>query len=66
MIKVAVLRSKTKEELILMLNGLLRERFKYNINKASGDFTKNHLFLLINKDIAKVYTVINEKKEGAL
>lgn len=64
MIKNAVLRSKTKEELILMLNNLLRERFKYSINKASGDFTKNHLFMLINKNIAKVHTIINEKKRA--
>ena len=66
MIKVSVLRNKTKEELILMLNNLLRERFKNNINKASGDFTKNHLFLLLNKNIAKIYTIINEKRERIL
>ena len=46
--KAKLLRSKTKEELILILNNLLRERFKYNITKATGEFTKNHLFSKTN------------------
>lgn len=62
--KISLLRGKKKEELLLMLNDLFRERFKYNISKASGEFTKTHLFYKTNKNIAKIYTVINEIKRA--
>jgi ribosomal protein L29 len=60
--KAKFLRDKSKEELTSMLNNLLRERFKYNINKATGEFTKNHLFGKTGKNIARICTIINEIK----
>ncbi|QQG46755.1 MAG: 50S ribosomal protein L29 [Candidatus Azosocius agrarius] len=62
--KAQLLKHKTKEELIVILNGLLRERLKYNICRATGEFTKFHLFSKTSKNIAKICTVINEKKKS--
>lgn len=64
--KISLLKNKTKEELILLLNGLLREKFKYNISRATGEFTKNHLFSKNKKNIAKILTVINKIKREHL
>ena len=55
------LREKSVEELNSTLLDLLRDQFKYRMQKATGQLTQSHLLGQVRKDIARVKTVLNEK-----
>jgi large subunit ribosomal protein L29 len=55
------LREKSVEELNSTLLDLLRDQFKYRMQKATGQLTQTHLLGQVRKDIARVKTVLNEK-----
>lgn len=55
------LREKSVEELNSTLLDLLRDQFKYRMQKATGQLTQNHLLGQVRKDIARVKTLLNEK-----
>lgn len=55
------LREKSVEELNSTLLDLLRDQFKYRLQKATGQLNQNHLLGQVRKDIARVKTVLNEK-----
>ena len=57
----ADLRSKTESELKLELHNLLRERFNLNMQRGTGQLTRPDQMRQVRKDIARVYTVLNEK-----
>jgi large subunit ribosomal protein L29 len=59
--KAKDLREKSIEELNSTLLDLLRDQFKYRMQKATGQMTQNHLLGQVRKDIARVKTVLNEK-----
>lgn len=61
--KLAELREKSLAELDQKLLELLKEQFKLRIIKANGeDFNKNHKFKEIRRDIARVKTILAEKR----
>jgi len=55
------LREKSVEELNNTLLDLLRDQFKYRMQKATGQLNQTHLLSQVRKDIARVKTVLNEK-----
>ena len=55
------LREKSVDELNSTLLDLLRDQFKYRMQKATGQLTQTHLLPQVRKDIARVKTVLNEK-----
>ena len=55
------LREKSVEELNSTLLDLLRDQFKYRMQKATGQLSQTHLLGQVRKDIARVKTVLNEK-----
>jgi len=55
------LREKSVDELNSTLLDLLRDQFKYRMQKATGQMTQTHLLPQVRKDIARVKTVLNEK-----
>lgn len=55
------LREKSVEELDSTLLDLLRDQFKYRMQKATGQLNQAHLLSQVRKDIARVKTVLNEK-----
>tara|TARA_B100001778_G_C18516515_1_gene596735 strand:- start:231 stop:416 length:186 start_codon:yes stop_codon:yes gene_type:complete len=55
-------RKKTNNELKEELNTLLKERFNLKIQRGSGLNPKPHLFAINKKSIARIKTVLNEKK----
>jgi large subunit ribosomal protein L29 len=59
--KAKDLREKSIEELNSTLLDLLRDQFKYRMQKATGQLTQNHLLGQVRKDIARVKTLLNEK-----
>ena len=63
--KTQELRSLSKEELLEKEKGLKEELFKLNLQRYSGRVDKPHMFTLIKKDIRRIRTILNEKKEKA-
>ena len=55
------MRSKTVSELRLELQNLLREKFNLNMQRGTGQLSRPDQMGNVRKDIARVYTVINEK-----
>ena len=55
-------RKKTNEELTKDLNDLLKERFDLRIQRGSGLNPKPNLFNNNKKSIARIKTILNEKK----
>ncbi len=58
------LRQKGEAELKEELLSLLREQFNLRMQKASGQLAKPHLMQNVRRNIARVKTVLNEKKAG--
>ena len=61
--KAAELRNLSKEELFQKLKTLKEELFKLNMQRYGGRVEKPHMFSLIKKDISRIETILNEKKE---
>ena len=60
----AELRSKTVDELRLELQNLLREKFNLNMQRGVGQLSRPDQMRKVRKDIARVYTVMNEKSRA--
>ena len=60
--KIEEYRKKTNEELKKELNNLIKERFNLRIQRGSGLNPKPHLFAINKKSIARIKTILNEKK----
>lgn len=61
--KIQELRNLSKDELWQKEKSLKEELFKLNMQRYSGRVEKPHMFSLIKRDIARIQTVLNEKKE---
>jgi large subunit ribosomal protein L29 len=59
--KTAELRSKSVDELRLELQNLLREKFNLNMQRGVGQLSRPDQLHKVRKDIARVYTIMNEK-----
>lgn len=60
--KAAELRKKTSTELNEELLGLLRELFNLRMQKGSGQLAQNHQLKGTRRDIARIKTVLRDKK----
>jgi large subunit ribosomal protein L29 len=58
------LRNKNQAELKEELLDLLREQFNLRMQRASGQLNKGHLLRNVRRNIARVKTVLNQKKAG--
>jgi large subunit ribosomal protein L29 len=56
------LRDKSVKELQEDLVGLYKDQFNYRMQNSSGQLAQVHLISSIRKDIARVKTIIDEKK----
>ena len=56
------LRDKSVEELQDDLVGLYKDQFNYRRQNSAGQLGQVHLISSIRKDIARVKTIIDEKK----
>ncbi len=63
--KLQELRGITKEELLQKEKGLKEELGKLNVQRYSGRVDKPHMFLSVRKDIARIKTLLVEKKVQA-
>jgi len=61
---VAEMRDKSASELRLELHNLLREKFNLGMQRGIGQLSRPDQITRVRKDIARVYTVLNEKKRA--
>jgi len=59
--KAKDLREKSVDELNSTLLDLLRDQFKYRMQRATGQLNQTHLLPQVRKDIARVKTVLTDK-----
>ncbi|MFT6791454.1 MAG: large subunit ribosomal protein L29 [Cellvibrionaceae bacterium] len=62
--KTSELREKTVQELNDELLSNLDERFKLRMQVSSGQEVKTHLFKQTRRQIARIKTILTEKKAG--
>lgn len=63
--KIKELRNLSPEELLQKEKTLKEDLFKLNQQRYAGRVEKPHLFSLLKKDIARIQTILHEKKVGA-
>lgn len=61
--KIKELRLLSTDDLKGKIKTLKEEMFKLNEQRYSGRVEKPHQFSAIRKDIARILTILNEKKE---
>lgn len=64
MTKGSELRSKTPPDLRRELLDLLREQFNLRMQKGTGQLAQPHRVREVRRDIARIYTVLNEQRKG--
>jgi len=60
--KIAELRNKTQEELKQELLNVRKEQFNLRMQKKMGQLPKSHLIRKTKKDLARIKTIMNEKR----
>jgi large subunit ribosomal protein L29 len=61
--KTKELRNLTREELLQKEKSIKEELFKLNIQRYGGRVDKPHMFSLLKRDIARIETILQEKKQ---
>ena len=59
------MREKNEIELREELSGLLREQFNLRMQRGIGQLATPHDLRRVRRDIARINTVLNEKKKGS-
>ena len=62
--KAEELRGKAVNDLREELEGLLKEQFNLRMQKGTGQLGKPHELSRVRRDIARIRTVLNEKRGG--
>jgi len=61
--KTKELRNLTREELLQKEKSIKEELFKLNMQRYGGRVDKPHMFSLLKRDIARIETILQEKKQ---
>ena len=62
--KANELRDKTQQELQSVLEDLLKEQFNLRMQVGTGQLARHHVIKDVRKNIARVKTVMNEKRKA--
>ena len=62
--KASELKLKSVDELNKLVLELLREQFEYRMKLATGQLSQTHVVKKTRRTIARIKTVIAEKKQG--
>lgn len=62
--KASELRAKSLDELQVSLNGFLKEQFNLRMQRGSGQLSRPSQMHAVRRDIARVKTVMHQKKMG--
>jgi large subunit ribosomal protein L29 len=62
--KATELSDKTQAELRDTLHDLLKEQFNLRMQRGTGQFARPHLMKDVRRNIARVKTVMNQKRQA--
>ncbi|MGB5473559.1 MAG: 50S ribosomal protein L29 [Gammaproteobacteria bacterium] len=62
--KASELRGKSQTELRDALHELLKEQFNLRMQRGTGQFSRPHLMKDVRRNIARVKTVMNQKRQA--
>ena len=62
--KASELQGKTPAELRDTLHDLLKEQFNLRMQRGTGQFSRPHLMKDVRRNIARVKTVMNQKRQA--
>jgi large subunit ribosomal protein L29 len=62
--KATDFRGKSETELRETLHELLKEQFNLRMQRGTGQFSRPHLMKDVRRNIARVKTVMNEKRQA--
>jgi large subunit ribosomal protein L29 len=62
--KAGELREKSVEELEGALLAELKKQFDYRMQHATGQLGQSHLLKQVRKNVARIKTILTEKKQG--
>ena len=62
MMEAADLRKKSAEDLEKDLMSLLKDQFAYRMQRSTGQLNQPHLLKEVRRDIARIKTILREKK----
>ena len=62
--KASELKSKSQAELRETLQELLKEQFNLRMQRGTGQFSRPHLMKDVRRNIARVKTVMNQKRQA--
>ena len=62
--KAGELREKSVEELESELLSELKKQFEYRMQHATGQMGQSHLLKQARKNVARIKTILTEKKQG--
>ena len=62
--KASDLRNKTLSDLQQELMALLKEQFSLRMQRGSGQNPRSDLYNKVRKDIARIKTIMNEKRSA--
>ena len=62
--KAGELREKSVEELEGELLAQLKKQFEYRMQHATGQMGQSHLLKQVRKNVARIKTILTEKKQG--
>ena len=62
--KASELQDKTSAELQDALHELLKEQFNLRMQRGTGQFSRPHLMKDVRRNIARVKTVMNQKRRA--
>ena len=60
--KASEIRQKSTEDLVKELGKLHKEQFNLRMQNATGQLTRNSELQRVRRDIARIKTVLNEKR----
>ena len=63
--KASELRDKSVAELQQEVENLVKEQFNYRMQQSTSQLGQSHLLKEVKKDIARVRTLLNEKRKEA-
>jgi large subunit ribosomal protein L29 len=60
--KATEIREKSSEDLVQELEALHKEQFNLRMQNATGQLTRSSEIKRVRRDIARIKTILNEKK----
>lgn len=63
--RASELRDKSVDELKVELDKMVKDQFNFRMQQSTGQLRQSHLLKEVSRDIARVKTIMSEKRRAA-